>query len=142
MGKCDCSEKYTGIFCQDFTCPKHADGTECGESSGFGSCDRGSGFCICSDAGAALDPKTACASKLCPKSNHEFDCSGSGTCVDGVCECEAGFQGDGCEDATPPWGAIIGGIIVLSAASACALSERSASFASAPSLAFRRAERV
>lgn len=102
-----------GDFCQEFSCVKGTDGTECSVGLGQGTCDRGSGVCICSETGDPLDPKTGCATLLCPQSNSVFDCSGRGKCDPdkGTCTCDDGFGGDGCQETVVNPGIIAGGVI-------------------------------
>jgi hypothetical protein len=102
---CDCvpstatTKGRAGLFCQEFACVLGADGSECNIVSGEGTCDRGSGICICSTAGVPLDPKKGCSTLLCPGSNGAIDCSGNGECngATAKCTCNKGAGGDACD---------------------------------------------
>jgi hypothetical protein len=93
---CVCSSGYSGQTCSSKNCVLGDDGSQCNVMSGKGECDGGSGFCQCLMTGAALDPKTGCASLLCPSSNNAVDCAGNGVCKNGVCSCNSGWGGSGC----------------------------------------------
>ena len=111
---CVCTAGFSGKTCGLKDCKLGSDGSQCNVKSGKGSCDGGSGICVClvlNDGSGALDAKTGCSSALCPNSNNAFDCGTRGQCDNGKCVCEDDFQGDGCEDEKPPVGAIVGGVI-------------------------------
>lgn len=115
---CECqaatatSKGRAGDFCQDFACLTGDDGSECNVQSGQGTCDRGSGICICSEVGTKLDPKTGCSTLLCPGSNGVINCAGNGQCdgATGKCTCNTGAGGEACDQEVENWAAIGGGI--------------------------------
>lgn len=95
LGTCVCNDEFAGPTCGDNAC-----GPDQG-CNGHGTCDTSGRYkCSCSEgfAGATCNaPSIAC---------RVADCSGHGDCdsATGVCVCENGFIGGGCEKTACPKG--------------------------------------
>jgi hypothetical protein len=111
-GLCSCSEEWVGIDCATpyITCPLSC--------SNHGTCDHLTGGCQCYSgfSGDACEITEGASTYTPPVVETTFnvkrpkvegpkctphDCSGNGVCIrDGVCECEVGYVGKGCETRT------------------------------------------
>lgn len=84
--RCLCDPGWSGQACEIGACPKNC--------SGHGTCDTATAMCAC-------DPPAGAAVKWTGPSCSILSCSSNctnGECVDGTCECHAGFAGVSCED--------------------------------------------
>ena len=79
---CRCHLGFSGADCSVLTCN---DGRGCGA---HGACDKQTGQCVCTPGWSGVE----CNVQLCPR-----ECSHHGTCIEGVCKCNAGRVGEACE---------------------------------------------
>jgi len=80
---CECMDNWEGPICESRVCPD-----ECNSPQGI--CVNQ--MCVCSDAFTGA----ACESRRCKN-----DCMGRGTCNEGTCECEEGYELDDCSGEVP-----------------------------------------
>mmetsp|Transcript_26545 Transcript_26545/g.61990 ORF Transcript_26545/g.61990 Transcript_26545/m.61990 type:complete len:1143 (+) Transcript_26545:186-3614(+) len=89
-GQCQCQAGFTGPLCRDPQCPQGC--------SGHGQCSfvqaNSPGQCVCDYGwgGAGCERQALYDSvHKCPQ-----DCSGNGLCMNGLCMCNVGFEGQDC----------------------------------------------
>jgi alpha-tubulin suppressor-like RCC1 family protein len=83
-GLCGCFSEYLGEDCNLYQCPTP-------DCNLHGVCDTSIGICVCS-------PSSLYSGLSCEKRRCTLDCSGRGRCdASGVCKCDAGFGGLGCQ---------------------------------------------
>jgi len=93
---CVCQAPYHGERCEEKHCPdwngEMDDGTEC---SGKGLCYVGVCYCLTGYGRAenSTSSSNVCADRICPA-----DCGAHGTCQEGQCKCEPGWQGHTCRE--------------------------------------------
>jgi len=97
-GTCTCDVGYSGpnaYSCSWKTCPTRVNTTTC---SGHGLCNKLTGICEDGKGNAGCYAgwsESDCGRQGCPQFNG-VECAGNGACVNGACQCNAGYIGNDC----------------------------------------------
>ena len=102
---CQCQPAWKGNDCNDAICPGNCSSAVLDSKGRFrGSCSPRLRRCTCAPGWTSHD----CSVPDCPNTIRDYEngpadhfivqCSGHGSCSNGVCACESGYAGAGCKD--------------------------------------------